>query len=68
MEKDLKIIFDKVNEVYWELIDLLRQKQPELIPLYQAYFEYTDPKYPLDMRLFNAYRILRTWHQLKYQR
>jgi hypothetical protein len=68
MEKDLEIIFNRVNEVYWELIELLRQKHPEYIPLYQARFEYTDPKYPLAMRLHNAYEILRTWHQLKFQR
>ena len=68
LEKDLKNIFDKVNEVYCELIDLLRQRHPELVPLYHARYEYTDPKYPPMMRLHNAYEIIRTWHQLKFNR
>jgi len=58
----------KASEVYFELMELLRQRHPELIPLYSMRFEYTDKRYPPAMRLHNAYEILRAWNILKSQR
>ena len=61
-------VVKKASEVYFELMELLRQRHPELVPLYNARFEYLDPHYPPAMRLHNAYEIIRTWHQLKFNR
>ena len=61
-------VVKKASEVYFELMDLLKEKHPELITLYSMRFEYTDPKYPPLMRLHNAYEILRAWNILKSQR
>jgi hypothetical protein len=61
-----ELIVKRAMEVYWELRELLKEKHPELLPLYDARFEYMDPHYPPVMRLHNAYEILRAWHQLKH--
>ena len=58
-------IIKEAEEKYWELRELLKKKHPELLPLYDARFEYLDPRYPPAMRLHNAYQILRAWNQLK---
>ena len=69
MEKTIWTIPDEIvkeaTEKYWELREILKQKHPELLPLYDARFEYLDSKYPPMMRLHNAYQILRAWHLLK---
>jgi hypothetical protein len=66
MEKDgLEEIFQTVNEIYPKLQQMLKQKHPELTTLYSQRFYYAmDEKYPLAMRLHNAYQILRTYCQL----
>jgi hypothetical protein len=61
-------VVKKASEVYFELIDMLREKHLELLPLYNMRFEYTDKRYPPAMRLHNAYEIIRTWNILKNQR
>jgi hypothetical protein len=65
MNEDIETIIKEAEKRYWELIEILKVKHPELVPLYNARFEYLDPHYPIAMRLHNAYQILRIWHQLK---
>ena len=66
MEKDaaLEEIFQTVNKIFPELMQMLQQKHPELTTLYTQRYHYCDEKYPLAMRLHNAYQILRTYCQL----
>jgi hypothetical protein len=69
--KEIDVVEEVVNRatsVYFELIEMLREKHPELIPLYNMRFEYTDKRYPPAMRLHNAYEIIRTWNILKSKR
>jgi len=58
-------IFEKVDRIYPELIELLKKKKPELTPLYEQRYEYTRKPYALTMRLHNAYEILKTYIALK---
>jgi hypothetical protein len=58
-------IFGKVDKIFPELIELLRRKKPELIPLYEGKYECTKEMYPINVRLHNAYEILRTYIALK---
>jgi hypothetical protein len=66
LKNEVEQVIREAEKRYWELIELLREKHPELIPLYNARFEYLSANYPIEMRLHNAYQILRTWHQLKH--
>jgi len=69
--KDIDVVEEVVNRatsVYFELIELLKEKHPELLPLYNMRFEYTDKRYPPLMRLHNAYEIIRTLNILKSQK
>jgi hypothetical protein len=57
----------RVEEVFPELLKILEEKHPELIPLYQARYEYaTGEHYSLSMRLHNAYEILKAYSILKH--
>ena len=58
-------IFEEVDRVFPELIELLKRKNPELVALYKQRYEYTQNAYPQVMRLHNAYQILRTYQILK---
>jgi hypothetical protein len=61
-------IFETVDRLFPELLELLRQKHPELTTLYQQRYKYTQNVYPIVMRLHNAYQILRAYVTLKRQR
>jgi hypothetical protein len=59
-------IFAAVKRYYPELMELIRQKEPELEQLYTMRFHYAmDDRYPPLMRLHNANEILRTYLALK---
>jgi hypothetical protein len=59
-------IFATVKRIYPELMELIRQKEPELEQLYTMRFRYAmDDRYPPLMRLHNAYEIMRTYLALK---
>jgi len=60
-----KEVFMVVDKIFPELVELLKRKKPELIPLYERRHEYTGKPYPLHMRLHNAYEILKTYIALK---
>ena len=53
-------IFVTVEKCWPELMRLLEEKYPELVP-YRQRFEYATGPYPPAMRLHNAYEILRTF-------
>jgi len=61
-------IFKTVDEIFPELVELLKQKRPELVKLYEQRYEYTKGLYNLTTRLHNAYQILRAYVTLKRQR
>ena len=61
-------IFKTVASIYPKLQQILQQKHPELLPLYLIKFNYVlDDRYPLLVRLHNAYQILRAYCQLLKQ-
>jgi hypothetical protein len=64
-EPEIEEIFEAVDKIFPQLIQLLRQKHPELVKLYQQRYEYTKPQYSLETRLHNAYQILRTYQNLR---
>jgi hypothetical protein len=63
LSDNVELIVKEAREKYWELRELLRRKRPELLPLYEARFEYLSENYSREMRLYNAYQILRAWRQ-----
>jgi hypothetical protein len=59
-------IFAAVKRYFPELMELIRQKEPELEQLYTMRFHYAmDGRYPPLMRLHCAYEILRAYIALK---
>jgi hypothetical protein len=54
-------IFNTVNKIFPELLNLLKKRNPELVTLYMQRYEYTGEQYPPAMRLHNAYQILRAY-------
>ncbi|MEM4301527.1 MAG: hypothetical protein QXQ70_03045 [Candidatus Caldarchaeum sp.] len=62
MDIDLE---EKVKEVFPRLIEVLKRRHPELVELYNRRYEYATGPYPEEMKLHNAYQILRTYQQLE---
>jgi hypothetical protein len=60
--QEIEEIIREAERRYWELIEALKREKPEYLPLYHARYEYLSPNYPIEMRLHNAYEILRAWH------
>jgi hypothetical protein len=58
-------IFQTVDEIFPELVDMLKRKHPELVRLYEQRYEYVKGPYSPAVRLHNAQQILRAYLVLK---
>ena len=62
---DFNELVDEVERIYPELMEMLRRRHPEYIPLYMMRYEYVVKPYPPAMRMHNAIQILETYTLLK---
>jgi len=58
-------VFETVKKIWPELMRMLQEKHPELLPLYRMRYEYATGLYPDAMRLHNARQLLQTYEILK---
>jgi len=61
-------IFNTVRKVWPELERLLRERHPELLPVFRMRYQYATGPYPDAMRWHNAFAVLAAYEILRDQK